>query len=49
MLVILQLESIYSIKDFKLKLNSRYRIKDLSKAIFFLNISILCNTRDKKL
>jgi hypothetical protein len=49
MLVILQLESIYSIKDFKLKLNSRYRIKDLSKAISFLNISILRNTRDKKL
>lgn len=49
MLVIAQPECIYSIKDFKLKLNSRYRIKDLSEANSFLNITILRNTRDKKL
>lgn len=49
LLVIAQPECINSIKDFKLKLNSRYGIKDLGEAISFLNITILRNTRDKKL
>ncbi|EFQ91334.1 hypothetical protein PTT_11852 [Pyrenophora teres f. teres 0-1] len=49
MLVIAQPECIHFIKDFKLKLNSRYGIKDLGEAISFLNITILRNTRDKKL
>jgi hypothetical protein len=48
-LVIAQPECIHLIQNFKLRLNSRYGIKDLSEAISFLNISILRNTRDKKL
>lgn len=48
-LVIAQPECIHSISKFKLRLNNRYRIKDLSEANNFLDISILHNTRDKKL
>ncbi|KAI1676067.1 RVT-2 domain containing protein [Pyrenophora tritici-repentis] len=49
MLVIAQPEYTHLIKEFKLKLNSKYGIKDMGEATSFLNIRIQRNTRDKKL
>nr|QCF41193.1 CcxB [Bipolaris sorokiniana] len=49
MLIIAQPESISLVKELKLRLNSRYGIKDLGEVTSFLNISIFRNTRDKKL
>jgi len=49
LLAVTHAESLQSIEEFKLRVNSRYGIKDLREAISFLNISILRKIKDKKL
>jgi len=49
LLIIAQPEYLQQVNNFKAAVHSKYEIKDLGEAISFLNISILRNTRDKKL